>query len=584
MPRRAAEGSFTHAILQFLRRAGTERSTARLVAEMFRFFGSAFAMHRVSVFLASGEGRRLVPFVSEMSTGDADPKLFWEWKRVDPEQFEVVRQIRAGEDVVMVEDPATGLGADVADHYGLQPLLALALRRDAELVGVLMVESTPESLRLHRDEIAEFAQYLAMALANAKAFEREQRRARDAEALLEVGAVLAETTELSAVLAAVAQNCARVSNFDRCSVFLVDEETGRLQATMSQFADGHRDADAWELFITTELELPAAREVLRTGEPLAFSDTSLDPDLNPPGWVDAFGIRSVLYLPLTAWGQQLGVLAMDRGRVKRISDPQIRVAQGVAAQGAVAIGLSRLLARERAAKARLEELDDLKTTFVAAVSHELRTPLTTIIGFGSVLDSHLADDEGREFLDIIQREAVHLENLISNLLLVSNLEAGVLELRRERVDVSEVVREAADLIARLSSGHEILVDVADGLVVEEGDAGCLRQVFINLVQNAAKYSHAGSQIEVSASGSNGIVRVEVTDRGPGIDPDEREAVFERFHRGRAQGVQGTGIGLFLVRELVEGHAGRVWVEAGPGGVGARFVTLLPISASSESAA
>jgi K+-sensing histidine kinase KdpD len=551
---------------------------------MFRFFGSTFDMHRVSVFLASGDERRLTPFVSELSTGDADPQLFWEWKQLDPETFDVVRRIRAGEDVVLLDDPAHGMGADVVDRYGLQPLLALALRRDQDLFGVLIVEGVPETLREHRDDIAEFAEYLAMALANAKAFEREQRRARDAEALLEVGAVLAETTELNSVLAAVAQNCARVSNFDRCSVFLVDEETGRLGATMSQFADGHHDADAWQLFLTTELDLPAAREVLRTGEPLAFSDTSLDPEMNPAVWVDAFGIRSVLYLPLTAWGQQLGVLALDRGRVKRISDPQIRVAQGLAAQGAVAIGLSRLLARERAAKVRLEELDDLKTTFVAAVSHELRTPLTTIIGFGSVLDAHVADDEGREFLDIIQREAVHLENLIANLLLVSNLEAGVLELRRDRVDVSEVVLEATDLIARLSPGRDIRVDVADGLVVEHGDAGCLRQVFINLVQNAAKYSHEGSPIDVSAVESDGVVRVEVVDRGPGVDPDEREAVFERFHRGRAQGVQGTGIGLFLVRELVEGHAGRVWVEAGPGGVGARFVTLLPVSASSASAA
>lgn len=583
MATQPAEGSFSNAILEFLRRAGTERSTARLVGEMFRFFGARFALHRVSVFLAAGSQRVLTPFVSELSSGAADPRLFYEWKRLDPEQFPVVAEIRSGRDVVLVEDPFAAVGSDIAAHYDLRPLLAVALRRGEDLIGVLMVESTPETLRERRDEIAEFAQYLAMALANARAFERERRRARDAEALLEVGAVLAETTELIPVLASVAQNCARVSNFDRCSVFLVDDETGRLVPTMSQFADGHADPDAWQLFVTSDVDLPAAREVLRTGEPLAFDDTSQSTDMNPAEWIEGFDIRSVLYLPLAAWGQRFGVLALDRSRAKRISDIQVRVAQGVAAQGAVAIGLSRLLAAERAAADRLRELDDLKTTFVAAVSHELRTPLTTIIGFSDVLTAHVSG-EGLEFLDIVRRESTHLEGLIANLLMASNLEAGILELRRETVDVSEVVGEATDLVSRLYPEREFRLDVAASLVVEGADRGCLRQVFINLIQNAAKYSPDDTVIDVHASASDGTLRVEVIDRGPGIAPDQREAVFDRFRRGTDQGVEGTGIGLFLVRELVEGHTGRVWVESGPDGVGARFVTVLPTKVAVPSAA
>jgi two-component system sensor histidine kinase KdpD len=360
-------------------------------------------------------------------------------------------------------------------------------------------------------------------------------------------------------------------------VFLVDDE-GKLHPTMSQFADGHVDQEAWVRFKSTASDLPAAYEVLRTGKLLAFDDPKVDPALNPEWWVTPFGIESVLYLPLIAWGESFGVLTLDRSRKQRITDGQIRLARGVAAQGAVAIGLTRALAGERAAKARLEELDALKTTFVAAVSHELRTPLTTIIGFGSLLDEHVTDPEGRDFLSLIQRESAHLETLISNLLMASNIEAGVLEIRRDQVDVSAVVQEAVELVGRLFPVRRFDTAIDDGLTLQKADAGCLRQVFINLIQNAAKYSPDGTSVSITATTtSDGLCRVEVSDQGPGIRREERDLVFERFQRGRNQGVQGTGIGLYLVRELVNGHDGRVWVEDGPSGIGARFVVELPVA-------
>jgi K+-sensing histidine kinase KdpD len=570
-------GSFSRAILDFVRRAGTERSTARLVGEMLRFTGTAFSVHRVSLFLADDDNEgRLAPFVSELASGDGDPALFQEWRRLDVEQFELVKRIRDGEDIIEVQDPRfEGIPLPIVERYDLQPYLAFALRRDGRPIGVLIVEGTPENLRSRRDDLEVFSDYLAMALGNARAFERERRRAREAEALLDVGEVLSRTTDLIPVLASVAQNCARVAGFDRCSVFMVGDD-GKLRPTMSQFADGHVDQEAWERFKSTASDLPAAYEVLRTGKVLAFDDPKVDPHLNPEWWVTPFGIESVLYLPLAAWGETFGVLTLDRSRKQRITDGQIRLARGVAAQGAVAIGMTRALAGERAAKSRLEELDALKTTFVAAVSHELRTPLTTIIGFGSLLDAHVTDPEGRDFLGLIQRESAHLETLISNLLMASNIEAGVLELRRDRVDVSAVVTEAVELVGRLFPGRRFESAIADGLTLTSADAGCLRQVFINLIQNAAKYSPEGTPVSITARNDTDTVRVEVSDQGPGIRPEERQLVFERFQRGRNQGVQGTGIGLYLVRELVNGHGGSVWVEDGPTGIGAHFVVELPV--------
>jgi K+-sensing histidine kinase KdpD len=578
---KAKGSSFSRGILEFLRRAGTERSTKRLVAEMFRFLANTFSIERVSLFLVSPEHGRLLPYVSEYASGVVDRELFEEWRALDVEEFEVVQRIRAGEEVVMVDNPRAGLPEYVVDRFGNQPFLAFGLRRDGLLLGVLIVEGKPSILRKRRRDAAEFSEYVAMALANARAFEREEQRASDAEALLEVGSVLTRTTELIPVLAAVAQNCARVTKFDRCSVLLQDEETGRLVPTMSQFADGHADDDAWQRFITNPADIPAAREVMASGEPMALLEPEAHPELLPDSWREPFGIRSMLILPLIAWGETFGVLILDRNRREAISEQQVRVAQGVAAHGAAAIGLTRSLARERAAVTRLQELDNLKTTLVASVSHELRTPLTTIIGFGALLPDYLDDPEALEHVALIQRESAHLEALISNLLLASRLEAGALEYRRDRLDLGDVVTEAVDLIARLFPDRQIDLRLAGVLILETGDQGTLRQVFTNLIENAVKYSPTGTPVDVTAEGDSEQIVVTVADRGPGIPADEREVIFERFRRGKNHAEQGTGIGLYLVRALVAAHGGTVQLADRPDGTGSMFVTTLPVRVAPE---
>lgn len=582
--RKPTGSSFSRGILEFLRRAGTERSTKRLVAEMFRFLANTFSVERVSLFLVSTESGRLIPYVSEYASGATDRQLFEEWRALDVERFAIAARIRAGEDVVLIEDPRAGLPDAVVDRFDNQSFLAIALRREEQLLGILIIEGKPAILRKRSRDAAEFAQYVSMALANARDFEREEQRASDAEALLEVGSVLTRTTELIPVLASVAQNCARVTRFDRCSVLLLDEETGRLAPTMSQFADGHADDEAWQKFITNEAELPAARVVMAMDRPIALTDAADRPDLVPDTWREPFGIGSALILPLTAWGQTFGVLVLDRTRRDAIPEHQIRVAQGVAAQGAAAIGLTRSLARERSAVARLQELDDLKTTLVASVSHELRTPLTTIIGFSALLPEYVDDPEALEHIALIQREAAHLEGLISNLLLTSRLEAQRLEFRRDPLDLAEVIVEAANLIRSLFPERAITLDIDGPLPLEAGDHNTLRQVFINLIENAVKYSPPGAPVEVSAGTNRTTIEVVVADRGPGIPSDQREVIFERFHRGTNHTEQGTGIGLYLVRALVGAHGGSVHVEDRTDGEGVRFVTVLPSGAVGDVAA
>ncbi len=346
--------TFTRRLLEFVRRAGSERSTTRVLAGMTRFIGEMLAVHRVGVYLT--EEGRLVPYVSEYASGRRSPEQLEKWKTLRHlDDSTVAARLWAGEDSVMVEDPAEILPEELIAEFDIRSMLLVALRAQDSLEGVLVVEGDLTDLQERRDEIAEFAGFVALALENAKAFERENARAREAEALLEVARVLGESTEMTAVLAAVALNSARVTGFERCSILILDDQD-RLVPVMSQFADGHRDPEAWARFRSIRTDLPAARDVMRAGRPVAFHDPESVPELNPSVWVRPFGIQTVLFLPLVAWDECFGVLLLDHRRRREISSQQMRMAEGVAVQGAVAIAITRLLERERTSRRRAETM------------------------------------------------------------------------------------------------------------------------------------------------------------------------------------------------------------------------------------
>ncbi len=347
--------TFTRRLLEFVRRAGSERSTTRVLAGMTRFIGEMLAVYRVGVYLTDEEGR-LVPYVSEYASGRRSPQQLEKWKTLRHlDESIVAARLRAGEDSVMVGDPAEILPEELIDEFEIRPMLVVALRAQDNLEGVLVVEGDLGDLRERRDDIAEFAGFVALALENAKAFERENARAREAEALLEVARVLGESTEMTSVLAAVALNSARVTGFERCSILILDDQD-RLVPVMSQFADGHRDPEAWARFRSIRTDLPAARDVMKAGRPVAFHEPESVPELNPSVWVKPFGIQTVLFLPLVAWDECFGVLLLDHRRRREISPQQMRMAEGVAVQGAVAIAITRLLERERTSRRRAETM------------------------------------------------------------------------------------------------------------------------------------------------------------------------------------------------------------------------------------
>lgn len=316
-------------------------------------------------------------------------------------------------------------------------------------------------------------------------------------------------------------------------------------------------------------------------------------DLGDPAWstVRAHGIERLLVVPVVAGGDAepkapIGWIVSYGSSRRRYGNQDLKVAETVARQTSMALANVARLKAERDALMRLEELDRLKSGFVASLSHGLRTPLTALVGYSELLAEQSENDPSLYFANDMRREAAQLHTLIGNLLDASRLEAGMLQLNPRPLDAVAMVGEAIEAArhAHPTRVVEFHSDVERFAMV--ADAERIRQVFAILFDNGLRYSPENAPLDVTVMasaeyGPSGLlqngVRVHVDDRGPGIDEADRERIFERFARVRDD-IEGTGIGLFLARELVRAHAGTILVDDRDGG-GTRFSVWLPQDAS-----
>lgn len=232
---------------------------------------------------------------------------------------------------------------------------------------------------------------------------------------------------------------------------------------------------------------------------------------------------------------------------------------------------------------RLREAEELKQTLLSVISHELKTPVSIIKGYAETLAREDATWDRQtlaEGLTVIEEEADRLDKLITNLLEASRLQAGGLKLRLSYVDLADMAKTAVENLQATTTKHQFTLDFPETYPPLQGDFERLREVLTNLIGNAIKYSPEGGLITVGGKlGKNNMVRLYVSDEGIGIPPAEQEQIFERFHRvdnRLTRQAPGTGLGLFLVRAVVEAHGGRVWVESRPG-QGSIFWVELPVA-------
>lgn len=319
-----------------------------------------------------------------------------------------------------------------------------------------------------------------------------------------------------------------------------------------------------------------AAHVLAHRQPIFVSDTGTDAR-----------VRRAAAVPLTSGADAVGVLAVER--VGDILQEERDALIGFGAALGLALDNARLAARQRRfadeleqkvaeATARLVEMDRLKSDFVALASHELRTPLTALQGFSELLATRpFAAAEVRRVAEIMRGEIERLGRIVSDFLDLARLERGLRPtIRRSVLDPAPLIAGAVDLFRRTRTTHQLELHVDGALPRVDADADALDRVLKNLIGNALKYSPPGSCVRVRARAAEGAIAVEIEDEGPGIPAEERARVFEPYYRMRGTETlgPGSGLGLSVVKSLVEAHGGTVHADARPG-AGTRMTVTLP---------
>src|SRR5438105_3412699 len=337
--------------------------------------------------------------------------------------------------------------------------------------------------------------------------------------------------------------------------------------------------------------VPIARLAARLGRTVIVTDVRKDRRFTDPRTAEdviSTDVVAAAATPIRVGGQLAGALSfsqVDHSREWTADD--VRLIEAVAQELRVAITAAEAFERQRAAVVELERLNRAKSDFVSIVSHEFRTPLTGIQGFSEMMAGEdLTLEEMREYAGDINKDAHRLNRMITEMLDLDKMESGRMQLHREPLDLNAIVSDAVDRMRPNAPRHAVSVRL-DPLVGEmNGDRDKLTQVMANLLSNAVKYSPNGGEIVVSTRAEGGAAHVVVRDHGMGIPKASLEAIFERYGRVESlatRHIQGTGLGLPIVRQIVQLHGGTVWAESSVG-EGSVFHVRLPRGAALISAA
>jgi signal transduction histidine kinase len=302
--------------------------------------------------------------------------------------------------------------------------------------------------------------------------------------------------------------------------------------------------------------------------------------------LERFGFRASLAVPLLREDRIIGGLVVRRKSTGEFRPEVIELLKTFATQSVLAIQNARLFREIEDKSRQIEAANRHKSEFLANMSHELRTPLNAIIGFSEVLGERLfgeLNEKQAEYTDDILGSGRHLLSLINEILDLSKVEAGRMELELATFDLPLAIDNARTFVRERATKHGITIDVTvdDRLGDFLGDERKIKQILLNLLSNAVKFTPEGGRIGINAVQSNEAVEISVTDTGIGIAPEDQPSIFEEFRQVGSDYVhkkEGTGLGLTLAKKFVELHGGKIWVES-EAGKGSTFIFTLPITAT-----
>ena len=562
------------------------------------FVRERFGYSHASIFLLDDTRQNAIV---QASTGEAGMEMVARRHSLAVGSQSIVGQVTEGGEALVIND----VSSDPIHRPNpllpdTQAELGIPLKIGARVIGALDVQSNLRDA-FSADDVTvlqTLADQLAVAVDNARtyelanqAFQESRQRVDELTSLFNVSQELSaaplETVDIAKI--AIEKILGVLGEATNCTLALLEPESGQMRTVAEyRLVDGklewHEDPGVWDFVLA---EYPASQKVIETLQPLLVQ--SEDPRADPAelAYMASSGAKTLLILPLAVKGQGFGLIEIETWDKPRLfSTEQINLGMTIANQAAAALENARLYQDQLETTEQLRELDKLKNEFLANMSHELRTPLNSIIGFSRVIlkgiDGPVTDLQQQD-LTAIYNAGGHLLGLINDILDLSRIEAGKMELNFEELDVEALITSVMATGRGLVKEKPIeLVQVIEpDLPVIFADSTRVRQVLLNLINNATKFTDQGT-ITVTAVRSQTrdgrrAIRVGVEDTGIGISPEHQSILFQPFtmvDTSATRKVGGTGLGLSISKNLVELHQGEIGVISAVG-QGSTFYFLLP---------
>ena len=495
------------------------------------------------------------------------------------------------QDVLAPEGSDFSDSRESAQRAGFRTMLSVPLLHEGSAIGALNIRR--REVRPFSDSqvtlLQTFADQAVIAIENVRLFTELQASNKDLREALDTQTATSDIlrviskspTDLQPVFDPLLDSAVRLCGATHASLYRLDGDVLHHVAARGSI-QGPRP-------VGMKGPIPhgtAPGRAILTGETVQVMDAQEEVAGMPPDareYVLREGVRTVLAVPLLREGSPIGVIVVRRTEVRPFAESEMRLLMTFADQAVIAIENVRLFKELEVANRELAAASQHKSEFLANMSHELRTPLNAIIGFSEVLSERMFGDlneKQEEYLKDIYASGTHLLSLINDILDLSKIEAGRMELELTDFHLPTALDSALTLVRERAGRRAIALHTnIDGQLGEiRADERKIRQVVLNLLSNAIKFTPEGGRIDVAAVQRDASVEVSVSDTGVGIASEDQEAVFEEFRQvGTAdRKAEGTGLGLTLCRKFIELHGGRIWAKSQVG-VGSTFTFTIPVA-------